>query len=68
MSEFDHRYNMLIERFASVPEPAFEDTGETTRVWGRAWGCNSDIGRLRAVLMHRPGEEMQVVEKLPLIP
>jgi N-dimethylarginine dimethylaminohydrolase len=72
MSEFDHRYNMLIERFASVPEPAFEDPGENARVWGREagspWGCNSDIGRLRMVLMHRPGEEMQVVDRLPLIP
>jgi N-dimethylarginine dimethylaminohydrolase len=68
MSEFDHRYNMLIERFASIPEPAFEAPGEAARVWGRAWGCNSDVGRLRVVLMHRPGEEMRVVEELPLIP
>lgn len=68
MSEFDHRYNMLIERFASIPEPAFEDPAENAAVWGRHWGCNSDIGRLRAVLMHRPGEEMQVVGTLPLIP
>lgn len=68
MSEFDHRYNMLIERFASLPEPGFEDTAEQARVWGRAWGCNSDIGRLRVVLMHRPGEEMRVVDDLPHIP
>jgi N-dimethylarginine dimethylaminohydrolase len=68
MSEFDHRYNMLIERFASIPEPAFEVPEENARVWGRAWGCNSDIGRLRVVMMHRPGEEMRVVEQLPLIP
>lgn len=68
MSEFDHRYNMLIERFASIPEPPFEEPAEVTRVWGRAWGCNSDIGRLRVVMMHRPGEEMRVVDELPLIP
>jgi N-dimethylarginine dimethylaminohydrolase len=68
MSEFDHRYNMLIERFASVPEPPFEEAGELARVWGRQWGCDSDIGRLRVVLMHRPGEEMRVVDDLPLIP
>lgn len=67
MSEFDHRYNMLIERFASIPEPPFEDGGELARVWGRQWGCNSDIGRLRLVMMHRPGEEMRVVETLPRI-
>ena len=68
MSEFDHRYNMLIERFASHPEPGFEDGAEQARVWGRAWGCNSDVGRLRVVLMHRPGEEMHVLDRLPRIP
>ena len=68
MSEFDHRYNMLIERFASEPEPGFESASEQKFVWGRGWGCNSDVGRLRAVLMHRPGEEMRVVDTLPHIP
>ncbi|NBS65950.1 MAG: amidinotransferase [Betaproteobacteria bacterium] len=68
MSEFDHRYNMLIERFASEPAPAFETADEQAFVWGREWGCNSDIGRLRVVLMHRPGEEMRVVDTLPHIP
>jgi N-dimethylarginine dimethylaminohydrolase len=67
MSEFDHRYNMLIERFASIPEPPFEAAEEQARVWGRNWGCNSDIGRLRLVMMHRPGEEMRVVDTLPRI-
>lgn len=68
MSEFDHRYNMLIERFASEPEPAFNSEAEQVFGWGRRWGCNSDIGRLRAVLMHRPGDEMKVLDGLPLIP
>lgn len=68
MSEFDHRYNMLIERFASEPEPAFESPAQQAAVWGRAWGCNSDVGRLRVVLMHRPGEELRVLDGLPLIP
>ncbi len=68
MSEFDHRYNMLIERFASEPEPEFESAAQQQSIWGRAWGCNSDVGRLRVVLMHRPGAEMQVLEGLPRIP
>lgn len=68
MSESDHRYNMLIERFASEPEPGFESEAEQRRVWGRRWGCDSDVGRLRLVLMHRPGEEMRVIEDLPRIP
>jgi N-dimethylarginine dimethylaminohydrolase len=68
MSEFDHRYNMLIERFASEPEPGFETEAQQRQVWGRAWGCNSDVGRLRLVLMHRPGEELRALERLPPIP
>ncbi len=68
MSEFDHRYNMLIERFASEAEPPFESAEQQHLVWGREWGCNSDVGRLRVVMMHRPGEEMRVVETLPRIP
>ena len=46
MSEFDHRYNMLIERFASEPEPVFNSESEQKFGWGRRWGCNSDVGRL----------------------
>jgi N-dimethylarginine dimethylaminohydrolase len=68
MSEFDHRYNMLIERFASEPEPPFASESEQTAGWGRRWGCTNDIGRLRVVLMHRPGPEMAVLDTLPLIP
>ncbi len=68
MSEFDHRYNMLIQRFASEPDPPFHSDEEQRFGWGRRWGCNSDVGRLRLVLMHRPGEEMRVVETLPRIP
>ena len=59
---------MLIERFASEAEPAFNSEAEQVAGWGRRWGCNSDIGRLRVVLMHRPGEEMKVLDSQPLIP
>ncbi|MDA8344526.1 MAG: arginine deiminase family protein [Thermaerobacter sp.] len=39
-------------------ENAFsEDMGE---VWGD-WYCDSEVGRLRAVLMHRPGPELEIV-------
>jgi N-dimethylarginine dimethylaminohydrolase len=68
MSEFDHRYNMLIHTFASEPSPAFESVAEQEATWGRAWGCNSDVGRLRVVLMHRPGAEMAVLDETKLIP
>lgn len=68
MSESDHRYNMLIERFASESEPAFESAAQQEAVWGRRWGCESDVGRLRMVLMHRPGAELDILRGLPLIP
>ncbi len=68
MGEFDHRYNMLIQRFPSEPSPAFESEAEQSFVWGRPWGCNSDVGRLRTVLMHRPGEEMAILDPTKPIP
>ena len=45
MSEFDHRYNMLIQRFASEPDPPFESAAEQQATWGRRWGCTDDVGR-----------------------
>ncbi len=66
MSEHEYRENTFFKIFGSVPEPAFDDPGEQTEVWGRPWGCTSDVGRLRAVLMHRPGDELSVVENKPM--
>lgn len=39
------------------PEPVFEDAGMMEAVWGRRWGVNNDVGRLRTVLVSRPGQE-----------
>jgi N-dimethylarginine dimethylaminohydrolase len=63
-SEIDatHIYHQTMKKFGAVPEPAFEARDELERVWGRAWGCDNDVGQLRVVLMHRPGEEMKVVD------
>jgi N-dimethylarginine dimethylaminohydrolase len=68
MTEGEYRYNMLIKTFASRPEPGFEDAGEQAEVWGRQWGCNNDVGRLRMVLMHRPGDELKVVDPAKRLP
>jgi N-dimethylarginine dimethylaminohydrolase len=62
ITEGEWRYNQLIKQFPSEAEPAFEDPGQLTRWWGREWGCTTDVGRLRAVLMHRPGPEVEVVD------
>jgi len=62
VSEFEYRYNMTIRSFPSHAEPAFETPAQQEEVWGRRWGCDSDVGRLRMVLMHRPGEEMAILD------
>jgi N-dimethylarginine dimethylaminohydrolase len=66
MSEHEYRENAFFKIFGSVPAPAFESESEQVGGWGRVWGCTSDVGRLRAVLMHRPGEELSVVENRPM--
>lgn len=47
--------------FPPLAEPAFEVPEERERVWGRRWGANSEVGRLRAVLMRRPGPELEAI-------
>ena len=66
MSEHEYRENTFFKVFGSVPEPAFGSASELEDNWGRRWGCASDVGRLRAVLMHRPGDELNVVENRPM--
>ena len=66
MSEHEFRENSFFRIFASVPEPPFDDASEQIDGWGRVWGCTSDVGRLRAVLMHRPGDELHVVQDKPM--
>ena len=68
ISEPEYRYNMLIKTFPSRAEPAFEAESEQVEVWGRRWGCNNDVGQIRLVLMHRPGEELNIVKANKLLP
>jgi N-dimethylarginine dimethylaminohydrolase len=46
------------ERFPPL-ETRFED--EVEKYWNRKWGAPTEIGRLRMVLLHRPGREMESV-------
>jgi N-dimethylarginine dimethylaminohydrolase len=55
-------YNATIKLFGSHPEPAFEDPGRLEALWGRRWGCDNDVGQIRAVLMHRPSDEFNVID------
>ncbi len=62
VSEFEYRYNMTIKTFPSHAEPAFETSEQQDVVWGNRWGCDNDVGRLRKVLMHRPGDELDIID------
>lgn len=62
VGEFEYRYNMTIKTFPSHAEPAFESVEQQSEVWGGAWGCDNDVGRLRKVLMHRPGDELNIID------
>ena len=55
-------YNQTIKLFGSQPEPAFESSEQQAGVWGRQWGCDNDVGQIRLCLMHRPGEEMNIID------
>ena len=61
-------YNATIKLFGSEPEPAFEHPDRLTKLWGRNWGCDNDVGQLRVVLMHRPGSEFEVIDPSKRIP
>ncbi len=48
----------LIELFEGVPTPAFDTPERMEECWGARWGANSEIGKLKAVYMHRPDSEL----------
>lgn len=56
-------YSDTIKLFGSEPEPAFESADRLTALWGRNWGCDNDVGQIRAVLMHRPGDEFGIIDR-----
>jgi N-dimethylarginine dimethylaminohydrolase len=55
-------YNQTVKMFAAGATPEFEAASELEKYWGRAWGIDNDVGRMRAVLVHRPGDELKVVD------
>jgi N-dimethylarginine dimethylaminohydrolase len=55
-------YNATIKLFGSEWQPPFESEEKLTRHWGRNWGCDNDVGQIRAVLVHRPGHEFDVID------
>ncbi len=55
-------YNQTVKMFATPGHPPFEDKNELETYWGKAWGIDNDVGRIRSILVHRPGKEMDVVD------
>lgn len=46
-------------RMASAASPPFHD--EVEAVWGEPWGAWDEVGRLRRVLVRRPGDEFAAI-------
>ena len=45
----------------SLTKTDLEDPGMQEKIWGAKWGINNDVGKLRMVLVHRPGVEWDVM-------
>jgi len=54
-------YHEVLKRIPPRAFPAFEDPVMQERVWGRRWGVYNDVGTLRTVLVHRPGDEISLM-------
>lgn len=55
-------YHAVLKRIPPQATPPFEDRDMQKRVWGRRWGLRNDVGTLRTLLLHRPGEEIDVMK------
>lgn len=55
-------YHLILEQLPPRAEPAFEAPEMQERVWGRRWGVFNDVGTLRMVAVHRPGDEIKVID------
>jgi len=44
-------------------EPPFESEAEQMGVWGKKWGVSNDVGKIRMILVKRPGDEMKMIDE-----
>jgi len=56
-------YHKVLRLFPPMPEPPFEESLSLEKYWGRCWGADSEVGKLECVLVHRPGDEMKVIDE-----
>lgn len=61
ISDSSMYYHAVLERIIPRPLPAFEDEEMQKRVWGRRWGVYNDVGAIKTILMHSPGDELKVI-------
>jgi N-dimethylarginine dimethylaminohydrolase len=54
-------YHEVLKRMPPKPMPLFEETEMQVRVWGRRWGVYDDVGTLKTVMVHRPGDEIKIM-------
>jgi N-dimethylarginine dimethylaminohydrolase len=54
-------YHEVLKRIPPRDVPTFEDAAMQQRVWGRCWGVHDDVGPIRTVLVHRPGDEIRIM-------
>ncbi|MDR3331908.1 MAG: amidinotransferase [Synergistaceae bacterium] len=52
-------YHIVLARIPPKPFPPFEEEEMQHRVWGRVWGVYNDVGTIKTILMHRPGQELE---------
>jgi len=57
----EEAYQYLHRNNPGRGEPALESAEMLEKVWGRRWGLNNDVGRMRTVLVSRPGREWDVM-------
>jgi N-dimethylarginine dimethylaminohydrolase len=58
LKDTPHYYHEVLKAFPPQATPPFEDEAMQLRVWGRRWGVFDDVGPLKMVLVHRPGEAL----------
>lgn len=61
LSESSQYYHLVLKRITPKATPAFEDSDMQKRVWGRQWGVFNDVGKIKLIMLHRPGEEIRVM-------
>ncbi len=52
-------YHIVLERIVPKAKPAFHEDESQRRVWGRHWGVYNNVGTIKTILMHRPGDELK---------